>query len=87
MASTMIVIASGYRNMSTGNDHRIIAPSPMVDIRKDMTQKPIAHTRYFGPRGKSSQNISPQLVMSPTAVLRQASVTITARMIPPTLPK
>ena len=86
-ARRMSVIASGYRSISTGNDQPIIVLSPTVDIKNETAQKPIAQSLYFGPFGNISQNVSPQLVISPTAVFRHARVTVTARIIPPTLPK
>ena len=71
-------MAKGYRNIRIGSDHWVMAVSPMVAIRNATTTKRIAHTRYFGPLGKITVKASEQLVTNPTAVFRQATVTVTA---------
>ena len=65
----------------------MMALRPRFANTKDMTLKITAQTAYFGPRGKMVENVSAQLVTRPTAVLRQASVTVAARMSRPTPPR
>ena len=61
--------------------------SPRLAIRSEAMLKMIAQTRYENDFGNSLTKVSEQLVMSPTAVLRQAKVNVAARIIPPVLPK
>ena len=64
-----------------------MALSPRFANRKETRLNTTAHTAYFGPRGKMPAKVSAQLVTSPTAVLRQASVTVAARTSAPAEPR
>ena len=58
----------------------MMALRPRFANSSDTRLKMIAQMRYFGPSGKSALNVSAQLVMRPTAVLRHASVTVAASL-------
>ena len=65
----------------------MMALRPRFASRSEMRLKMTAQVRYFGPLGKRAVKVSAQLVMRPTAVLRQASVTVAARMKRPAVPR
>ena len=65
----------------------MIALSPKFANINETALNIIAQALYLGPFGNIAANVSEQLVISPTAVLRQASVTVAARTKSPGLPR
>ena len=80
-------MAMGCSSISTGTEYLIIASRPRFAKINDTALNVIAHALYDGPLPNSALKVSAQPVMSPTAVLRQASVTVAARTISPVFPR
>lgn len=65
----------------------MIVLSPKLESAKEISVNKTAQARYPGPFGNIPQKVSAQLVIRPTDVLRQASVTVAARITRPALPR
>ena len=86
-ARRISTIESGYKNISTGIENLIIVLKPRFEKSNDIKLNIIAHERYLGPLGKRAAKVSEQLVISPTAVFKQARVIVAASMKRPMPPK
>ena len=83
----MILMVSGYRNISTGTAQVIIASRPKLDTTNENTVKIITQVFLLMKLGNIVENISEQLTTSASAVLRQARVTVASKKYMPKRPK
>ena len=73
----MSTTVSGYSSISSGTENLMMVESPALESTNEMSVNRMIHTRNGTP-GISRTKYSPQEVISPTDVDRQASTTMTA---------